>query len=386
MKKFLFFLLTALASAAFGQNVGVGTTTPTKAKLEVVGVAGAGNTNAIFGSSISGISLQQNWPTIGFNQYRDNTVGNGRFMSTGYAAIQYMDPGGGGMYIDMLGNGAADALTTSGVRAIAIQNNGRIGIMETGSTASLTVARGIGNEGTALFRGTSNNSYFNFSTAENTFIRAGKIGGLVYLNDITNGVVNVGGNNGAGRLGINIAAPDFALHIKENPDGFGSSTGIGIQSQFGDEWELRNVTTFFWILNGTTRASINPASGAWNALSDERLKKNIHGMNPVLDKVMQLKPVQYEMINDPGAATQTGFIAQDVRKLFPDLVSVAKDPNHRLGYKNMDDLHMMDYSGFGVLAIKAIQEQQQMINTMDKRIRLLEEQNKLLMQQLSTVK
>ncbi len=364
------------------QNIGIGTSTPTKGKLEVVGVAGAGNTTAIFGSNANGISLQQNWPTIGFNQYRDNTVGNGRFMSDGYAALQYMDPNGGGMYIDMLGAGLANTLTSSGIRAVSILNNGCVGILSNGSTASLTVGRGTGAEGTAMFRGTNNHSYINYSATENTYLRAGKDGATVYINDINNGLINLGGTTG--KVGINLAVPAYALHIKESPDGFGSSSGIGIQSQYGDEWELRNVTTFYFLLNGILKSSINPASGGWNALSDKRLKKNFRDIGPVLDKVMRLQALQYDMINaQPGAAPSNGFIAQDVKKLFPELVTVIDDPNHRMGYKDISDPHLMDYSGFGVIAIKAIQEQEQQMKEMEKRITLLEEQNKLLLQLLN---
>ena len=49
-------------------NVGIGTTTPTRAKLEVFGTGGIFSfTSAIFGSDGAGISLQRNRPAIGFN-------------------------------------------------------------------------------------------------------------------------------------------------------------------------------------------------------------------------------------------------------------------------------------------------------------------------------
>ncbi len=47
--------------------VGIGTTSPTQAGLVVNKVVGA--TNAIFGSNTSGVSLQSNYPGIGFNTY-----------------------------------------------------------------------------------------------------------------------------------------------------------------------------------------------------------------------------------------------------------------------------------------------------------------------------
>ena len=44
-------------------NVGIGTTTPTRAKLEVNGVGFGGATSAIFGGDGTGISIQRNWTT-----------------------------------------------------------------------------------------------------------------------------------------------------------------------------------------------------------------------------------------------------------------------------------------------------------------------------------
>jgi hypothetical protein len=59
------------------------------------------------------------------------------------------------------------------------------------------------------------------------------------------------------------------------------------------------------------------------------------------------------------------MIAQDVNEIFPELVN----------YDPMDDLFTLSYSEFGVIAIKAIQEQQKLIEDQSKQIAQLE--NKL---------
>ena len=218
MKKLLC-LVTSCFSCfySFAQNVGIGTSTPTKGRLEVVGVAGGGNTNAIFGSSVSGISLQQNWPTIGFNQYRDTTVGNGKYMTTGYAALQTMNPDNGVMLINMLGTGQAGSTTVSGSRAITILPNGNVGIKNDGGSASLTVSRGTGTDGTAVFQGTTNWSHFNYGTTEDTYIRAGKDNSDVIVNDVNNGDILLGAasnNFTAVRGGFGLSAT--AINVNAN--------------------------------------------------------------------------------------------------------------------------------------------------------------------------
>jgi hypothetical protein len=88
----------------------------------------------------------------------------------------------------------------------------------------------------------------------------------------------------------------------------------------------------------------------------QRLKNNIRSLEPLLSKVNDLVPSQYAYINNnPDQKESIGFIAQDVKVLFPELVSthVEKDGSEKLA---------IDYAGFGVVAIKAIQEQQEVID------------------------
>ncbi|MEQ9219380.1 MAG: tail fiber domain-containing protein [Cyclobacteriaceae bacterium] len=104
--------------------------------------------------------------------------------------------------------------------------------------------------------------------------------------------------------------------------------------------------------------------GAYFAISDRRLKTNISVYDNILDQVLQLKPSSYQFIN--SNETSVGFIAQEVQEFFPELITITKGN----GY---EDLHMLNYEGFGVLAIKAIQEQQELIDTQAKKIASLEE-------------
>ena len=96
------------------------------------------------------------------------------------------------------------------------------------------------------------------------------------------------------------------------------------------------------------------ATGAYTATSDQRVKSNIDHMPDLLSKVMQLQPKTYNYNFDKTHKKVLGFLAQEVEPLFPQIIY--KNVND-----NKDDLYRMDYSGFGVIAIKAIQEQQKII-------------------------
>jgi len=73
-------------------------------------------------------------------------------------------------------------------------------------------------------------------------------------------------------------------------------------------------------------------------------------MPDVLKKISQLKPSVYQIKNASDKKYHGGFIAQEVMQIFPDLVA------HNLDEKRGFDTYALDYDGFGVIAIKGIQE------------------------------
>lgn len=87
-------------------------------------------------------------------------------------------------------------------------------------SASLTVARGDGVDGSAVFFGTTHASHFNYATTENTYIRGGKDGSIVLINDSHNGPVNIAGGGGDTNLGGN-------LTVNNNTSLFGNETVYG---------------------------------------------------------------------------------------------------------------------------------------------------------------
>jgi hypothetical protein len=95
---------------------------------------------------------------------------------------------------------AVDTLNGVEFKAPLILNNrgGNVGINNSSPTGTLDVFRNSRSDGTAIFRGADNNhaSVFNFGTAENTYIRAGKTSSTVLINDTHNGPVDIAGGGG----------------------------------------------------------------------------------------------------------------------------------------------------------------------------------------------
>jgi hypothetical protein len=168
------------------------------------------------------------------------------------------------------------------------------------------------------------------------------------------------------RIGINVpdgSPPRAELHVYHTNLG-GSNDGIRIQNE-GTNLHYWNLYTsnssgmFEFYHTGIKRATIDPASGAYTAVSDARLKKNVYPLNPVLGRVMELQPKTYQMIDVPNDRYHTGLIAQDLEKLFPEFV-----------YYGGDDqvLYTVDYAGLSVIALKAIQEQQAEIEALKQQV------------------
>ncbi len=124
--------------------------------------------------------------------------------------------------------------------------------------------------------------------------------------------------------------------------------------------------------NGLLRANIDRVTGVYSALSDRNQKKNIRPINPVMETIMKLPVYSYNYLDSKDDDRRMiGLMAQDVQPYFPELVY------QRYDREVSKPVLTMDYSGFGVVAIKAIQEQQKMIEKLTQQI---EELNKRIEQ------
>ncbi len=119
--------------------------------------------------------------------------------------------------------------------------------------------------------------------------------------------------------------------------------------------------------NGSLRANIDRVTGVYTALSDRTKKKNIRPMSSVLENIKQLPVYTYNYFNSKDDDHRMiGMMAQDVQPFFPELVY------QRYDREIAKPVLTMDYSGMSMVAIKAIQEQQQIIELLMKRIEVLE--------------
>lgn len=190
---------------------------------------------------------------------------------------------------------------------------------------------------------------------------------------LKNGNVGIG-NNFPGSLltvGTNTGA---RIHVGsvEGIEDFGAST-LACTGSFVP------ISNNFYSLGSSTQlwTTVYASNGTINT-SDIREKKNIRSLPYGLDALLKLNPVSFEWKNDvSGDGEKLGLIAQEVLKVIPQVVKthesiVGNETSGQITRKEMDRYGIY-YSDLIPVLIKSIQEQQQKIDTLEARLKALEE-------------
>ena len=114
--------------------------------------------------------------------------------------------------------------------------------------------------------------------------------------------------------------------------------------------------------------------------SDRRLKTNIKPISNPIDKVMRIRGVEFDWVNNieeigfkPLNMHETGVIAQEIQAVIPDAVMLAPFNNNATTISGVDNEYLtVDKEKIIPLLIEAIKEQQTMINILNDKITLME--------------
>ena len=164
----------------------------------------------------------------------------------------------------------------------------------------------------------------------------------------------------------------------------GSAVGIGGNSNlsYDDGWamsvkgNLKVVANSYNQSTGDVIADGTISGSNVSQRSDKRLKKNIQPMEDVLEKVLRLEGVHYNW-KDKSLDTdrQIGFIAQDVEKIFPELVHTDSE-----GYKSMN------YGQLTSALVESVKELDKENRVLEDRIAKLEEMVGILVSENTVIK
>ena len=118
---------------------------------------------------------------------------------------------------------------------------------------------------------------------------------------------------------------------------------IGTPESYSNAFEV--------LFDGTTTIA-----GDLNVNSDARLKANIVSLGSTLSKLLQIDGKSYTMKKDESEKQKIGLLAQDIEKVFPELVSESH------GVKSLN------YQGLVPVLINALKEQDAMMKEQDNRL------------------
>jgi len=171
---------------------------------------------------------------------------------------------------------------------------------------------------------------------------------------ITNGVLS-----NEGFFGINQTDPDGMLHVRAKLDDHAIEMENDLTSESWS-WRVRSDDLEFYH-DGVFKGCYNGNTGAYTTASDKRLKEDIEALeHGVLAKINRLEPSYYYFKRDQVQERKSvGLIAQDVLKVFPEIVEKPMSDTEYYG---------VHYSKLSVLAVKALQEQQEEIEWIKKEI------------------
>ena len=155
-------------------------------------------------------------------------------------------------------------------------------------------------------------------------------------------------------------------------------TGAGSYASWYQDLAANNMRIFstvssanaLQIFGTTTNVNIE-LDGNYNSYSDSRIKLNQRDLNYGLKTIMQIKAKRYDkhnstfidgklVLSNDNYINSFGFIAQELYKIVPEIVSKPKDENSALW--------SVSYGKLTPILVKAIQEQQQQIEQQQQQI------------------
>ena len=284
-------------------------------------------------------------------------------------------------------------LQTAGTTAVTIDASQNVGIGTTSPSGKLDVTGTVygGKNGTQGYIGiqgsgdTAHTGYIEFLAPNGT--RKGYIG---YADISGSGQFNIWGESSTNALAFATNSTermriDSSGNVLTGTTTASNSSGVGgkyLASATAPSYSLvgsSSSTDVSYVLYSTGAAAyrfyvqydgkIYATNTTITGISDIRLKENIRDLDEGLDTVLSLKPRKFDWKEGKGKDIKNdrGFIAQEFEEVLPDLIDEWKDtpPEGEKPYKSVR-------ADLIPVLVKAIQEQQTIINDLKARVTALE--------------
>ena len=288
--------------------------------------------------------------------------------SPSQAASDFIGPSHNGMGATGWGSFAAGAYNrASGAGAVAIGFHNAAGPLDSDESSIPTSGNTTNLGQFAVGYGTQATGHVAFSAGQGTTASGTASTALGYSTTASGGYSTAMGEGSTASgsrstaMGKSTTASDFASVVigQYNSSGSSVTNNATVFNTANTAFVIGNGTSgslsdaFKVMFNGDATVSNDlTVSGDVNVSSDARLKANIASLGSTIAKLLLIDGKSYTMKKD--GKQKIGVLAQDVQKVFPELVS--KDDNEMLA---------VNYQGLVPVLINALKEQDEKISRLE---------------------
>ena len=140
------------------------------------------------------------------------------------------------------------------------------------------------------------------------------------------------------------------------------------------EWRTNWLSSNNPVIRFHADGSITNINNSYSGWSDIRLKENIVDTGPKLQDLLKVRVVNYNLKGSASTYKHIGVIAQELETIFPNLVTENEPTIEDIKNGKTESFKSVKYSCFTLMLIKALQEEQEIINKLDSRILTLNEE------------
>ena len=182
------------------------------------------------------------------------------------------------------------------------------------------------------------------------------------------GDVTIGSNSAISNARVSVHGGDMMVYGSNNSAGISNLLPGYTRGHYGVVYSTANH--IYFAVGSSYISYISGGSGQYT-ISDERQKENVSTLTGALDKVKQLRGVNFTWKDSTnrGTDTQIGLIAQEVEQVYPELVGDGDLPNDEDGNAPMKSVN---YTHLTSVLIEAIKELSEKLDAAEARITELE--------------
>jgi len=355
----------------------------TRMTLDSSGNLGLGVTPSAWGSGLKTLDIGIGSSLTNANSFTQTWLASNAFYDTSWkykntAEASYYDQASGRHAWFVAPSGTAGnaisftqamTLDASGNLGVGTTSpSGRLDLRQAGAVQQYFISTSATNQDNAIVSLFNNGSAYSslvFDSADYKFKTSGteraridSSGNLLVGTTSQEGRLTVNcpsaSQNGANIICSNTSGPNYVLNLQSN-----ASVANTINLIRG--YSNTSTGVFFVAGNG----DVTNTNNSYGAISDAKLKENVVEATPKLDKLNQVRIVNFNMIGEEQK--HIGVIAQELEQVFPGMVEETPDRD-----KEGNDLgtttKSVKYSVFVPMLIKAMQEQQAIIESLKARL------------------